>query len=61
MVGLRARHRLRCLHQRVDVQLDRAPLNSDPRQALAQTERIGKEIKGVAGGQDFLFSVDQLR
>ncbi len=38
----------------VDVQLDRAPLNSDPRQALAQTERIGKEIKGVAGGQDFL-------
>lgn len=38
----------------VDVQLDRSPLNSDPSQALAQTERIGKEIKRVAGGQDFL-------
>lgn len=38
----------------VDVQLERSPLNSDPGRALAQTERIAKQITEIAPGQDFV-------
>ena len=38
----------------VDIQLDRAPLNSDPATALSQTKRVQAAVKRIAPGQDFL-------
>lgn len=38
----------------VDASLDRAPLGTDPADALRQTQRIAEAVKRVAPGQDFV-------